>query len=244
MLARSRQAVKQVLRRFNRQIVYWKEGTLSGIDLVHDLQIVVARDNPLCLDVGANEGQTIDLLRRAWPAARIHAFEPSPRAFEVLRQKHPGSDVVLHHYALGQAPATQTLICYDRSDLSSFLPIDTASRPFGSVGEVARETVQVRTIDEVLEAHGLDGVDLLKVDTQGTDLDVLKGADKALRSGALRAILVELNFARVYRRQADPLEVIAFLRDRRYDLVDLYEKVLEDGALAWCTALFRFRGER
>jgi hypothetical protein len=82
----------------------------------------------------------------------------------------------------------------------------------------------------------------MKIDTQGTELDVLAGASAAFERGSIHAALVELNFVRLYEGQSSATAVIDLLASRGLLLVDLYEKVRQDGALGWCTALFRKSG--
>jgi hypothetical protein len=88
---------------------------------------------------------------------------------------------------------------------------------------------------------GLTVVDVLKIDTQGTDLNVLRGASAALQSGTVRHVMVEINFVRMYDGQNEALDVVHYLRGRDLHLVDFYEKVYQANTLAWCSALFSRR---
>jgi hypothetical protein len=101
-----------------------------------------------------------------------------------------------------------------------------------------REIVEVKTIDSVVEEHGIERIDLLKIDTQGYDLEVLRGGTEALRSGVIGNVLVELNFVKMYESQSDANAIIQFLTERNLRLVDYYEKFRQSHALAWCLGLF------
>jgi FkbM family methyltransferase len=237
-----RARVKELLRRYDRRVVYLPPGTVTGADLEHDLRALVRPDAPVCLDIGANEGQTIALLQRVFSSPHIHAFEPSRKTFEQLALRQFGDRVSLHNYAMGERPVRRQLIRYASSDLSSFLALDRdAENRFRGVPVDTTEMVDVRTVDSFVAEAGLTVVDLLKIDTQGTDLEVLRGAHNALQTGVVRHVMVEMNFVRMYAGQNEPLDVVQYLRARDLHLVDFYEKVYQTNTLAWCTALFTRR---
>jgi FkbM family methyltransferase len=227
------------LRRWHRQLKRLPPGRLCGFDLAHDLRTVVAGDEPLCLDVGANTGQTIDFLRETFRAPRIHAFEPSSVTFRALQRRSLGSRVWLHQVGVGEAEGRRRFFDYKNGELSSFLPLVADERsPFRQDQLATTDTVDVTTVDAFARTNHLEGIDLLKVDVQGTDLDVLRGADRAFGAGTISSVLVELNFVPLYAGQSPPLDVMRFLLDRGLGLVGLYESLYRDHALAWCTALF------
>jgi hypothetical protein len=103
------------------------------------------------------------------------------------------------------------------------------------------EKVSVDTVDNFSEKHSIARINLLKIDTQGYDLEVLHGAKQALAAGTVDNVLVELNFAQIYKFQPSPAEIISYLEDYRFALVDFYEKYRSGNSLAWCTALFSKR---
>jgi FkbM family methyltransferase len=237
-----RTRIKELLRRYDRRVVYLPPGTVTGAELEHDLRALVGHDAPVCLDVGANEGQTIALFQRVFSGPHIHAFEPSRKTFEQLALRQFGDRVSLHNYAMAERPVRRELIRYASSDLSSFLPLASdAENRFREMPIDTTEIVDVRTVDAFVAEAGLTVVDLLKIDTQGTDLDVLRGASAALQSGIVRHVMVEINFVRMYEGQNDALDVVQYLRARGLHLVDFYEKVYQANTLAWCTALFSRR---
>jgi len=222
-----------------QHFVFVPQNTIGGIELVRDLRLLTATPRPLCLDIGANEGQTIDMLSVAWPNATIHAFEPSSTVFSQLRARYHDNNIVLHNVAVGCLAEKREFINYAKSDLSSFLEL--ARRPgsrFGGVRETSRETVDVVTVDEFLVRHSVDNVSLLKTDTQGFDLEVLEGASESLERGLIQNVLVELNFVPLYHGQANAQQITDKLARHGLYLVDYYEKIRQRNTLAWCSALF------
>ena len=104
------------------------------------------------------------------------------------------------------------------------------------------ETVTVRMIDKVINEQSIQSVDLLKSDTQGFDLQVLKGASHSLGSGRIKNVMIELNFAALYHGQSNPIEIMSYLRERQFRLVDLYEKVFDGNHLACAPLCSQKRG--
>jgi hypothetical protein len=105
---------------------------------------------------------------------------------------------------LGAEPGSGTIYVGDASVLNSLSPawsIHTASEP-----------VQINIVDKVMEEEGVDFIHFLKVDAEGHDLDVLKGAERALSENRIAIIQVEVRFDRgsddglaPFRQYLDPL---------------------------------------
>ena len=239
-------AVKSVLNRFDYRIVHSDRSEATGFDFAHDIRLLVQRDSPACFDVGANEGQSIDIIRKIFKDPRIYAFEPSRESFRKLQSKCYGSEALLHNFAFGSQNSREEFVNYEDSCLSSFLPLDDAlENRFRDVKVKQRETVDVRTIDWFVQQNRIDRIDLLKIDTQGYDLQVLRGAKESLKRGLIDNVLVELNFVKIYQNQSDAHQIWEFLSENDIHLVDYYEKVRQNHTLGWCDALFtkRQKGE-
>jgi len=235
----AKDALIRLLARYHREVRYSPPDAVCGLDLEHDLRALISEPYPVCLDVGANAGQTIDMLHRALDAPIIHAFEPSASTMAALRSRLFGPLVSLHELALGRQPERRQFHNYERPDLSSFLPLTTgADNPFRGVPMSGTEMVEVETVDRFVAAQKLPRVDLLKVDTQGFDAEVIAGAAESLASGRIRAVLVELNFVRLYDGQSSAVDIQATLADAGLAPVGLYEIVRRHHVISWCTALF------
>lgn len=235
---RLRTAAKGVLRRLGYELRHCPQLVPSGTDLARDLRLVVTKGEPVCFDVGANCGQTIETLQNIFEAPRIFAFEPSTEMFSFLKSKL-STRVSLYNVALGDRPSTQEFTNYNDPCLSSFLALaDDPENEFRGVRAKSKQIVQVQTVDAFMVKERLDSIDLLKIDTQGYDLKVLAGAENSLKQGAIGAVLVELNFVKLYVEQGNPFEIIRFLAAHNVRLVDYYDKVRNGLILASCNALF------
>lgn len=198
--------------------------------LLHDVP------RPVVFDVGANTGQSVANFRRLLPDSTLHSFEPGHKAFRELTSSSRGlRNVHLVNAAVGSAPGRLTLIENEFTDMSSFLRPSTAA--WGTV--VAETEVEVITVDSYCADHGIDRIDLLKIDTQGYELEVLRGADGMLAAGDVGLIYLEVTFIDMYEG-LPPFDVLyRFLLDRDFRLVALYNFHMHWTRIAgWCDALF------
>ena len=201
------------IRPYRRALVHGVGAALEHehTPLPHNLRTV--------LDVGANRGQFALIAARRWPEARLVCFEPLPHARAVLERvlrRHRRFDVV--DAALSDHKGMAQLHVAGADDSSSLLPITQLQvETFPGTEEVS--TLQVRTLrlDEEVAPGTIDRPALLKIDVQGAELSVLRGAVGLLPD--LDAILVESSFAELYAGQALADDVIRFLHASGFALV-------------------------
>lgn len=130
------------------------------------------------VDAGANRGAwTRMLLERAPHVARIVLFEPAPRAADALRAELASTrGITIVEAALSDRVADAAAFFEDPGEGET----SSLTRGASTTAAVERQ-VRVTTLDEALAQLGIDAVDLLKIDTEGNDLAVLRGASALLR---------------------------------------------------------------
>lgn len=155
-----------------------------GVDVEVDLQRLAAYDPIKCVfDVGANFGQTALRFVDAFPSATIFSFEPVPQSFKKL------SDAV-------QAQHRVRPINTAMGDKTGSIAINLAAIP-GSNSILLSKSgagsidVAVDTVDSFAAANAIENIDLLKIDVEGYELQVLKGAERMLSEGKVRYIYAE-----------------------------------------------------
>jgi FkbM family methyltransferase len=233
-------SVNDVLRTVGYRVVSAPKDKACGFNFSEDIRKLVVDEAPICFDIGANKGQTINLFKKAFKSPVIHSFEPSKDSFEALKSNDYGSQVSLYNFAMGSQNIDQEFINYEDPLLSSFLPLDqNLKNDFRTTKVKNTELVSVKTIDWFVSQNGISKIDMLKIDTQGYDFEVLKGATKTLESGSINHIFVELNFIKMYKNQGSAYLIAEFLAEHNMHLVDYYEKVRPSCTLGWCTALFK-----
>jgi FkbM family methyltransferase len=172
------------------------------------------------IDAGANIGQTSLYLRRFFPRTRILAFEPVAGTFQTLaRNVSRYKTIEPFRLALGAQPGRIEIPLRNNSELNSLVTgIDNARDLSGQ-----KERVEVQTLDQVVREHGLGRICLLKSDTQGYDLEVLRGAEKTLAAGEVDFVYVEVNFDKNDKECSDFFEVTEFLDRFGFRFSGFYE---------------------
>jgi FkbM family methyltransferase len=239
-LVKPRLWLRQILRRLGYDLHSLPVDSLTLRDLEFDLCNLVRSRNPVVFDVGANTGQSIDLFRRTLATPRIYSFEPNPALAAILKHMYADCGVMVEAMALGSSEGTTKFNVSENHELSSILDVDkNDENPFSDVPLSETISVPVTTIDSYVEKHGITHIELLKIDTQGFDLEVLRGASGILDRRGVDTLLVEVNFASYYKRQASFGEVERFLTANGYRLLTLYEVTRMNSCLKWATACFR-----
>ena len=192
-------------------------------------------ESPLLLDVGAFHGEFSETLLQKKLFARAILFEPNPRNAKVIREKGGGlAGCTVEQFAVGSEEGTVHFYCDAQPATGSVLPYTSPSKE-----EVRTETVQRIRLDAFLGERGLlDQIGLLKIDTQGHDLEVLKGAEKTL-AASTPIVVAEMIFDDLYQGQAAPHEIIQWMAGHGYRLAGIFdEHYSAQGWLAWCDACF------
>ena len=143
-------------------------------------------------DVGANDGATIRWAKSAFPNCRVVAFEPHPETFLRLKENMRSfENLELVNMALGDKTAEVQMFEYDESVLNSLLP----NAPFAvRFSKTPREIkVPCTTVDKFCAENGIAKIDVLKIDTEGFDLQVLNGASSMLKDNSINFIYFEFN---------------------------------------------------
>jgi FkbM family methyltransferase len=186
------------------------EGKLAGLLALHGISCVI--------DVGANIGQTGHMLRQLGFAGRILSFEPGPAAHDALRAAAAGDPrwLVAPRMAVGRAAGAINLNIAEASDMSSALaPTAELLRALPRSRAGSSATAPVTTVSAILAEYRLEGETiLLKIDTQGMELDVLAGAEPVLPS--IDAIHIEMSLRPLYEGEPDYLAVLQVLHGHGY----------------------------
>ena len=156
----------------------------------------LARHSPpmVVLDVGANVGEFSCLVKCVSPAALVYAFEPHPQTFLKLQAAAAAHGFKAMHLALDQSAGRVTL--YDYAGCPSGSEHASLSREVIETchgGEAIGREVEATTVDRFVDEKCLSMVHLLKVDTEGNELAVLKGAVVSIRRGILPVVQFEFN---------------------------------------------------
>jgi FkbM family methyltransferase len=186
-------------------------------DMVQLCSFLESQRVDLVLDVGANVGQFGERLFQAGFQGRLVSFEPLSSAHKKLSEtakRYPKWSVA-PRAAVGRQAGETVINVSANMVSSSLLPIrgeHIDSAP--SSRYVSTEIVKVISLDDYLNESDSPRV-FLKLDTQGFEFEVLKGAESLLASSIV-GVQTELSLVPLYDDQADYLELLAWLRDRNF----------------------------
>jgi FkbM family methyltransferase len=176
------------------------------------------------LDVGANQGQFGSVLREVGYTGRIVSFEPVRQTFEALArtaQKYPG-DWRVRNQALGAEAGVAEINVCEGSVFSSFLtPKEDSLTRFPTNRTERVEVVQVGKLDDVLPEciEGLDDPQIyLKMDTQGFDLEVIKGAVQSMPR--IVALQTEISIEHVYENMRSFSDSLSTMMSLGFEIFD------------------------
>ena len=166
------------------------------------------------LEVGANIGYYALLeTKLAGPRGRLYAIEPSPYNFETLKKNLELNNVRnadIHQAAFGQIRTKAKFYVYDRSNLSSFIKRE-------DMGMKCKEVeVEIITLDDFLRGKE---VDFIRMDVEGYEKEILKGAEKALSEGKKpKYFFIEVHSELLHKKGSSAKEIFEFLAKYGYDI--------------------------
>jgi FkbM family methyltransferase len=169
-------------------------------------------DQAVVLDVGANIGHYASTVRAHYANARVYAFEPHPTIFPKLAARGNKEGFEAVQSALSDKEGEARL--HDFADVKASTQASLSHDAVKFFGRGSREfSVKCSTVDNFLQERGISHVGLLKIDTEGFDINVIRGAARALKEKRIDVIQFELIPASVICR--------VFLKDF-FDVLDGY----------------------
>jgi FkbM family methyltransferase len=195
----------------------------------------VVRAGWTVFDVGAHIGiYTLLLAQLVGEEGRVHAFEPEPENLGRLRANLALNDVAtvwLVPAAAAAESGTATLHVFPPGfGACHSLGRPTVSHPFvpgQTVEPIATIEVPTVTLDEYCAERGVERIDLLKLDVEGAEVDVLRGAEQLLGDGRIGTILFEVSLPQSAALSHAPSEVFERLASLGYECF----AIAADGAL-------------
>lgn len=184
---------------------------------------IVLEDESTFIDVGSHKGEVLELALKISKKGKHFAFEPIPNLFHKLNDKY-GSKCEVLNYGLS-----------DQKKQSSFQHVTTnpaysgiKMRTYPKDEQVETIQIQLDTLDNQLKQH--DRVDMIKIDVEGAELEVLKGAKKIIEK--FHPIIVfEHGLGASDHYNTSPKDILSFFDDHQYQLFTLKGFIADEPAL-------------
>lgn len=169
------------------------------------------------LDLGAHRGD--------W-SVLVHSIFPSADIFMVEANVDHANELKEHDWAKGY----ETALLGDKEKRS--VPYYASTSPYNTGNSIFKEQTQffdncqVRnipmiTLDELVAKHKLKNIDFIKIDTQGSEMNILKGASKTLKN--VEFILLETQNLEYNLGAPDTTDIMVFMKSLGYTLFDITE---------------------
>lgn len=192
-----------------------------GLDFICDTKSIITPK--IIFDIGANIGQTAIIYNSQFNNAEIFCFEPAESNFNALK-KNTWHSKNIHpiHNAVGSQSGTVKLF-HSHDPTMHHLK----KSPIDETDERSSELVELITLDEFCKKNEIEFIDLLKVDTEGHDLEVLKGAEDLLTRQRISVIYTETGMSPKNSRHAPFEEIKDFMEKHGYLIFGIYEQTHE-----------------
>ncbi len=158
------------------------------------------RASCVVFDVGANRGGYSREVFEVCPQATVYAFEPHPKTFEMLEAAFDQPGFLAVNAAAGEQAGEVSLFDYMAKDGSSHASLYRDVIENIHHAESVEHKVRVLALEPFCRERQIGHIDLLKVDTEGNELAVLRGLASYLQAGKVSAIQFEFNEMNVSSR--------------------------------------------
>ena len=180
------------------------------------------KKNPVIIDIGANEGQSIKRFNLIFNNCVIHSFEPITKCFDQMVKNFPDKKFIKNNYALSDKNTNKEFFINKNSYTSSFNRINKNYDDNNEKDKIKNSIkVKTLTLDTYINFNKIKKIDILKIDTQGHELNVLKGSKKSLKKNMINFIEVEIILCDYYINKIKLYEIDHIMNKNNYELVDL-----------------------
>lgn len=222
MIKLVRRIVRKMLNKAGFEVVllgYETSHSLVLKKLIDDFQVKTV------FDVGANEGQFGNMLRQLGYGNKIISFEPLSKAWNNLKEnsKNDAAWIVAKRAALGNQEGTIEINVSENSQSSSILAMEKSHKSAAPQSEyVSVEQTEITTLDKFIELNNevLSESMMLKIDTQGYEMNVLMGAERVLEK--IKIVELELSFIELYTGQQLYKEMVEHMEKRQFVLWSVF----------------------
>ena len=206
------------------------------LDDGYEMQKKITRDlgaELTIFDIGAFDGGTALKYQELFPESKIFSFEPFPDSFSKLVQNTKSfKNIIPINKGIGELEGFAKFNSNSFAPTNSLLATHESGSTFWGEGLLDTEKtieIELTTIDNFVEIHGIKKIDILKMDVQGAEYLVLQGAKKSFEKGIINMIYTEIITLPTYKGQLNFDEMINLMRTYGFMLFNLYNYSLTDG---------------
>jgi FkbM family methyltransferase len=191
-----------------------------GCDLIIDLKSKINFPISTIFDIGANVGQTAIWFNDYFKNANIYSFEPVKKTYsKLLDNTNNIEQIKCFNFALGEKEELINikLFAEESSTLNSLKELSQ------NIDSNFTETIQVISGDLFCRQNNINQIDLLKIDTEGFEIEVLKGFSEMVKNSQIKAIYCEVGFHSENNRNTYINKIFDLMMANNFKFYGLYE---------------------
>lgn len=209
-------------------------------DILTLTKYIIKKKTPIIFDIGTHKGETLKKFKKLYPSAILHCFEPIKLSFEELIKKYSSKNVFFNNFALGSRTQKKLFYQYKKADTSSFFSVNKKNKWLKIASARAnvdkskflerKYKVSISKLDEYTKKNKIKFIDILKIDTQGYELEVLKGSLKLIKNKKINCIILEIILSNTYNKNFTFFDIEKILITNNYRLYanDNYGNLKQD----------------
>ena len=247
LLKKNQESMKRLIKKIAHQLGYRVQRISPATPTANPFnemkRIFQHVDEPIIFDVGAHHGQTAGRFREIFPNSTIYSFEPFPESFDQLRQNTRNEpNTKIFNFGLSDRNGVLKFYSNPSSATNSLLSTDINGPKTWNEGLLETKKIieaEFRTLDSVISEEHIPEVNILKLDVQGAEHLVLKGAISAIQNGQVDLIYSEIITQPTYVDQKRFDEALEVFYDCGFDLLNIFNLSLtENGRLRQVDVIF------
>jgi len=201
--------------------IYKRRDLYVGVDFITDLTYKLDISPSIIFDVGANVGQTAYIFHSNLDKkSLIYSFEPIKSTYMELRKNTKNIDnVFTKNIALGSSNFKTNIQVFEGEEsVYNSIVKDNMNIKSNSI-----EEIEVMTGDYFCELNNIAEIDILKIDTEGYELEVLKDFKEKLRQNKIKVLYCEVGFHPKNKRNSYFLTLYKYALENSFKFYGLYE---------------------
>ncbi len=211
----------------------------------HIIKSLFSADGVITIfDVGAHLGQSASFYRSTFKNSNIYSFEPFQNSYEVLKGLKL-NNFKPYNFGLSDEKGVESFSSNKGSPTNSLLSLSLNAKEtwggYEGLNQVERVDCEFTTLDDFCDENNVEFIDFLKIDVQGAEFRVLKGANKALSKKRIGVIQLEVILGDTYTEQKTPGYYIRLLEDFDYKLAYVSDLVFKKGELVQFDLFFKLK---
>ena len=184
------------------------------------------------IDIGAHKGEFLENIIAIKNKIIVYSFEPQSNIFQFLKKKfNKRKNIKIFNIAISNTNKMKKMNINIKSSTSTFSSYNKSSSwkkikdflltGFNNKSFIKTEMVRSSSLDNFCKKKRIKNIDLLKIDTEGHEMQVLNGAKDMLKNN-IKFILIEFHLSKIYKNY-DNLKIEEILKKNNFILVQKFK---------------------